>query len=96
MSTDSQPTITVLYFAAAHTCTKLHSEVITLPIGPNEAGFPLSNLGDLLASRHHQTGLERVLDVSQWSVNLDMINDVDAVILTGGEEVAVIPPVSGG
>lgn len=87
MATDHQPTITVLYFAGAHTCTGLHSEVISLPDLPNETGFPLSKLGTLLISRHHQTGLDKVLDISQWSVNLAMIDDVDAVILNGGEEV---------
>lgn len=87
MATDHQPSIIVVYFAAAHTCTGLHSEDILLPVLPNEAGFPLSKLGSLLVARHSRTSLERVLDTSQWSVNLEMITDVNAVILKGGEEV---------
>jgi hypothetical protein len=87
MATDHQPSIVVVYFAAANTCTGLHSEDILLPVLPNEAGFPLSKLGSLLIARHSRTGLENVLDTSQWSVNLEMITDVNAVILKGGEEV---------
>jgi molybdopterin synthase sulfur carrier subunit len=87
MATNHQPSITVVYFAAAHTCTGLHSEDILLPVLPKEAGFPLSKLGSLLLARHGQTGLEGVLETSRWSVNLEMITDVNAVILKGGEEV---------
>jgi molybdopterin synthase sulfur carrier subunit len=87
MATNHRPRITVVYFAAAHTYTGLHSEDIFLPVLPNGAGFPLSKLGSLLIARHSQTGLESVLDTSQWSVNLEMITNVNAVILKGGEEV---------
>jgi molybdopterin converting factor small subunit len=88
-----QPEITVLYFAAAFTATKLASQSISLP---SDQEFRLSSLGDLLASLHPNTGLESILQSSQWSVDAGMVNHPTEVVLTGGEEVAVICPVSGG
>ncbi len=83
--------ITVLYFAAASTATGLTSEEVLLPKYP----YKLSHLAELLSERH--TGnLRKVLKSSQWSVNAEMIDDAEAVYLKGGEEVAVICPVSGG
>lgn len=82
--------ITVLYFGAAGTCTGVHSETIELPITQEEAqtsGFPLSRLPPLLISRHSETGLRAVLQTSGWSVDLEMVASLNAVILRGGEEV---------
>lgn len=89
-----QVEITVLYFAAASTATKLNSQIITLPA--DQADFRLSSLGDLLVSLHPETNLEKVLQSSQWSVDAEMVDDPETVVLKGGEEVAVICPVSGG
>lgn len=86
------PTVTVLYFAAAMTATGLTTEQVTLP----SHNFRLSSLASLLVSLHPNTTLHGVLDTSQWSVDLEMVEDPDAVVLKGGEEVAVICPVSGG
>ena len=85
--------ITVLYFAAAATATRLDSERIAINA---ESGLPLSSLPALLASRHPNKDLDQILATSQWSVNEEMVDDVSAVVLKGGEEVAVICPVSGG
>ncbi|KAF8841758.1 hypothetical protein BDN67DRAFT_900701 [Paxillus ammoniavirescens] len=89
------PSITVLYFAAASTATGIYEEVIELP---NSEPLPLSSLGAHLVSLRPQSGLGEVLKTSQWSVNAEMVSaeDADAVLLRGGEEVAVICPVSGG
>lgn len=90
---DFQPReITVLYFAAASTATNLTSENIPIPDGR----FHLSALGDLLQSRHPNSNLGKVLKGSQWSVDCEMVDDPDAIELKGGEEIAVICPVSGG
>jgi len=93
--------ITVLYFAAAQTATGIFSELIPIPLsdpssGP--AGIRLSDLPAMLVSRHPGTNLESVLSTSAWSVNAEMVDaeDVGGVLLRGGEEVAVICPVSGG
>ncbi|KAI0701203.1 hypothetical protein BC835DRAFT_1265340 [Cytidiella melzeri] len=93
MSFEHPPEITVLYFAAAATATRLDSERIPIPAVD---GLPLSSLAQVLATRHASTDLGRVLATSQWSVDEEMVDDVSAIVLKGGEEVAVICPVSGG
>lgn len=87
------PEITVLYFAAASTATGMTVERIPLPRGEP---LPLTSLSEVLVSRHPNTGLEKVLAASQWSVNEEMVDEPEKVLLQGGEEVAVICPVSGG
>lgn len=99
-------TITVLYFAAALTATGVQSETVDLPPPSRDggastdvdvdAGFPLSALGELLVQRHAATNLKEVLKTSQWSIDAEMVDDPESVTLKGGEEVAVICPVSGG
>ena len=94
-------TITVLYFAAASTATGRSSEIIPLPIpdqtaSSSQPSLPLSSLGPLLVSRYPSAGLEDILKVSRWSVDAEMVDDPEMVLLKGGEEVAVICPVSGG
>jgi len=91
-------TITVLYFAAASTATGRTSETIQLPSsdGKSESSFPLLSLGPLLVSRHPKAGLEAILNISRWSVDAEMVDDPEMVLLKGGEEVAIICPVSGG
>ncbi|KAG8681311.1 hypothetical protein FRC08_015716 [Ceratobasidium sp. 394] len=92
----AERSFTVLYFAAARTATGIHKDVIE--IDSNSAGLPLSQLASLLSERYPGTNLGEVLQVSSWSVNEEMVDegDVPDVILTGGEEVGVICPVSGG
>ena len=90
----SQPEITVLYFAAASTVTGITSQRIQLPLSASP--FHLSSLGDLLVSLHPNKALAKVLETSQWSVDADMVEDSEVVVLKGGEEVAIICPVSGG
>ncbi|KAI0649261.1 hypothetical protein C8Q79DRAFT_949648 [Trametes meyenii] len=89
------PTITVLYFAAASTATGLTSELVPLP-SDHASRFPLSALADVLAARHPGTKLDAVLAQSQWAVDEEMVDEPASVVLKGGEEVAVICPVSGG
>ncbi|KAJ8072725.1 hypothetical protein AAF712_008238 [Marasmius tenuissimus] len=86
------PEIKILYFAAASTVTNCTEEKVSLP----HSDFPLSELSDLLVSRHPNTELGKVLASSQWSVDFEMVDDPKSVKLNGGEEVAVICPVSGG
>jgi len=88
----SQRHITVLYFAGASTATKKTTEQIPVP----ETGLTLSSLSNLLISQYANTDLEKVLRSSQWSIDAEMVDDPNSVTLRGGEEVAVIPPVSGG
>lgn len=88
----SQPDIMVLYFAAASTATGLTEQLVTLPASQ----YPLSALSGFLVSLHPDVGLDKILQSSQWSVNAEMVDNVEEVVLKGGEEVAVICPVSGG
>ncbi|KAJ6505954.1 hypothetical protein DFH09DRAFT_284795 [Mycena vulgaris] len=88
----TQVEITVLYFAAASTATGLSSELVPIP-----PSLRLSSLGDLLVARHSKaTALQKILDGSKWSVDAEMVDEPESVELKGGEEVAVICPVSGG
>lgn len=90
--TESERTITVLYFAAASTALGITSEQVPLPPG----GLKLSNLSQELASRHPDVDLAPILGTSQWSVDCEMVDDPETVVLKGGEEIGVICPVSGG
>lgn len=95
MSTPESQSVTVLYFAAASTATGISSETIALP---NELRpYTLQGLIDLLIARYPHTDLAQVFAGSQWSVEAEMVSPpLSDVVLKGGEEVAVIPPVSGG
>jgi len=89
---EEQVKINVLYFAAASTATGLCQELVPIP-----SGLRLSSLGELLVARHPgATALGKILDSSKWSVDAEMVDDPEGVELKGGEEVAVICPVSGG
>ena len=90
----SNPQITLLYFAAASTATGRTMEKLSLPASP--APFRLSALGTLLIDRYPDTNIGKVLQGSQWSVDAEMVDDPEEFVLKGGEEVAVICPVSGG
>jgi len=94
----SSTSINVLYFAGAQSAVKLQRETVALPESSAQTGFPLAELAALLIARHPHTGLDAVLQTSQWSVDEEMVtsDDVVSTRLQGGETVAVIPPVSGG
>ncbi|EST07176.1 ThiamineS/Molybdopterin converting factor subunit 1 [Kalmanozyma brasiliensis GHG001] len=88
----STPSVRVLYFASARTTIGLSQETLALPTSP----FPLSSLVELIANKHE--GVEQVLKTCRWSVDNTLIelDEIGEWSLKGGEEVAVIPPVSGG
>jgi len=90
---DSTRFITVLYFAAASTAINVTEERIPLP---GDGPFPLSSLAALLVGRHPNSTLGKALEGSQWSVDAEMVDNPETTELKGGEEVAVICPVSGG
>lgn len=86
--------ITILYFAAASTATGLTTETVDIP---ESGSLPLIDLPKILILRHpNASGLQDILDSSQWSVDAEMVEEPEKVVLKGGEEVAVICPVSGG
>jgi molybdopterin converting factor small subunit len=60
--------------------------------------FPPSTLGELLdgARARYGNGFGEILDCARVWLNGDEPADGAATVLTDGDEVAVIPPVSGG
>ncbi|CBQ70138.1 related to Molybdopterin synthase small subunit [Sporisorium reilianum SRZ2] len=86
--------VRILYFAAARTTIGHSSETLSLPSTP----FPLSSLVSLIGDKYVAKGAQAVLRTCRWSVDntLIEIEDIDEWTLKGGEEVAAIPPVSGG
>ncbi|RDX42119.1 hypothetical protein OH76DRAFT_1363275, partial [Lentinus brumalis] len=93
ISAPRKSSITILYFAAASTATGLTREEVELPL---HASLQLSELATLLAARHPKTSLATVLEQSSWAVDAEMVEDPTTITLRGGEEVAIICPVSGG
>ena len=92
--TPAPVSINVLYFAAASTATGRAIERVELP----ETPFPLARLGELLVQLYPKSELGAILERSQWSVEAEMVpeEDIGDFKLEGGEEVAIICPVSGG
>jgi len=84
--------INLLYFAAASTAIGLDREQVPVP-----TDCRLSSLADLLVARHpNAANLRDILAASNWSVDAEMVDSPEEVVLRGGEEIAVICPVSGG
>ncbi|KAG0042660.1 hypothetical protein BGZ83_000204 [Gryganskiella cystojenkinii] len=81
---------TVLYFASAKDAAKTESERLDW-----SSGIDATKLTKFLIDRHPE--LEPVLKTCMFAVNMEYM-DQDSVAWTvqPGDEVAVIPPVSGG
>ncbi|CAG8624197.1 11006_t:CDS:2 [Paraglomus brasilianum] len=88
MSDDNKITITVLYFASACDATGLSSESLTFPLPQ----MRICELEDKLKARHEK--LKNILDICMFAVNKEYCGKDD--IVKEGDEVAIIPPVSGG
>ena len=97
MSIDIQvlkKTFKVLYFAAAKDATGLTNEVIPFP---EESEDPISvpRLFEILEARHPKLKEKKILGSAAVAVNLEYVEVSDGRI-NAGDEVAIIPPVSGG
>ncbi|KAI5886418.1 uncharacterized protein SCHCODRAFT_02641702 [Schizophyllum commune H4-8] len=88
------PSTSATHKTQPHPAAEASHVPLASPCTPH--AFPLTSLPSLLASRHPGTNLAGILRDSQWSVDAEMVDDPERVVLTGGEEVAVICPVSGG
>ena len=83
----------MLYFASAKDATGLTTENFTFP---EEATLlSISELFQLLESRHPKLKEKKVLSSVNVAVNLEYVELVEGKIKPG-DEVAIIPPVSGG
>ncbi|CAG8593447.1 2406_t:CDS:2 [Funneliformis caledonium] len=83
---------TILYYATARDATKMSSEKIPLP---SQSPFmSLKDLTMLLKERHKK--LAPILEYSLYAINMEYVENDQAILVKEGDEVAVIPPVSGG
>ena len=85
--------IKVLYFAAAREFLSLAAE--TYEFTPSmQTG---ADLIKAVRERHaSNTNFLAILERSIISINEEYVYELGTVVLKGGEEVAVIPPISGG
>lgn len=86
--------VTVLFFARARELAGVGSEAWELPSDANGQAQPFTtaDLSKAMAIKH--PSLAPVLSVCAWAVNEEY---ADApMTLTDGDEVALIPPISGG
>ncbi|KAJ3331120.1 hypothetical protein HDU76_004029 [Blyttiomyces sp. JEL0837] len=103
-----QPTIHILYFAAARDATtgNITSEEITL--STSTKSISLQSLLQILTTNH--PSLKLVLETAMVAINMEYVdcgalwkqNNADSsgawdgTLVKAGDEVAIIPPVSGG
>lgn len=81
--------ITVLYFAAAREAVGAGSEELQL-----EEGATTASLLEALLAAH--PGLASVMRSCVFAVNQEYVPPQSAAPLKSGDEVAIIPPLSGG
>jgi len=82
----------VLYFASAKEATGLSSEIISLE---DEAEMSISKLFEKLETSHPNLKRKKILSSVAVAINLEYVELADGKV-HAGDEVAIIPPVSGG
>ncbi|KAF9282749.1 hypothetical protein BGZ68_005770 [Mortierella alpina] len=80
---------TVLYFASAKDASKTEADKFEW-----KAGIHSKDLTQLLLDRY--PGLEPVLKTSMFAVNMEYMDNDNSWTVQPGDEIAIIPPVSGG
>ncbi|ORZ26494.1 hypothetical protein BCR41DRAFT_348391 [Lobosporangium transversale] len=83
------PHFTVLYFASAKDASKTDSDKFEWV-----EGITSQDLSQLLLDRH--PALATVLKTSMFAVNMEYMDQDQAWTVQPGDEIAIIPPVSGG
>ena len=83
----------VLYFASAKDATGLSSEDLAFP--QNAQTMSIQQLFALLESKYPKLKQKKILSSVAVAVNLEYV-EVEDGVLGEGDEVAIIPPVSGG
>ena len=83
----------MLYFASAKDATGLATENITIPEDKNSLSIP--ELFELLEARHSKLKDEKILSSVAVAINLEYV-EIAGGQVKSGDEVAIIPPVSGG
>lgn len=84
----------MLYFAAARDVTQIASEDIAVP---DEQPWTLQGLTRHLETKYGEA-LQRILDQSMYAVNMAYVDkkQESSTLLKANDEIAIIPPVSGG
>ncbi|KAF9026348.1 hypothetical protein CPC16_003117 [Podila verticillata] len=80
---------TVLYFASAKDAAKTDSDTFEW-----SAGITSAVLTQQLLARH--PALDHVLKTSMFAVNMEYMDQDQSWTVQPGDEIAIIPPVSGG
>lgn len=83
----------MLYFASAKDATGMTSEEIALP--DTAETMSISDLFDTLETKHPKLKQKKILSSVAVAVNLEYVELGDGKV-KAGDEVAIIPPVSGG
>ncbi|CDH58579.1 predicted protein [Lichtheimia corymbifera JMRC:FSU:9682] len=87
--------VQVLYFAGAHDITHIKSEEIAIP--PSQSAWTLEALINQLVQKYGDE-LAKLFEQCMFAVNMEAIDKENTrhVILKPGDEIGIIPPVSGG
>ena len=85
----------VLYFASARDATGLSSESISIPETCESKSLSIADLFELLELRHPKLKQKKILASVAVAVNLEYV-EIEEGMVRAGDEVAIIPPVSGG
>ena len=86
----------MLYFASAKDATGLSSEDIPVPDTDSaSASMTIPQLFQTLEERHTKLKAKKILSSVAVAVNAEYV-EVNAGQIKAGDEVAIIPPVSGG
>lgn len=96
---DSKITISILLFAGSLTSLDPQPQR-PFQLDLSSSPVSISQLRAVLLKQFKDnagfTEFEKVLKISMFSVGDEMVEDEDKVNVSGGEEVGIIPPVSGG
>ena len=84
--------ITDRYYAAAMDAARRASDTFDIL----DDGLELSDLAELIFSRHPNTGIGAVLEQTRWIVDGQLIYRHDSFVLEDEEEVVTLPHVVGG
>ena len=89
----------LMYFAAARDLVGVSEELLDLSDVINSGGefreeVPLLLLLECLFKRH--LGLKNIWERSLTSINTSVVENIEISMVKDGDEIAIIPPVSGG
>ena len=90
----NRQTFKVLYFASAKETTGLSAETIAFP-DPSKSTLTIKDFFALLEQKHPKLAQKKILSAVAVAINLEYI-DLDTATISPNDEVAIIPPVSGG